>query len=77
MAQFVKNGSQVLWFIRFAVTAFRFRRTDPGQDQQNVWVDYEVLANVSGPIRVIRSERARLTALISVCALGQRAVMLA
>jgi hypothetical protein len=39
-------------------------------------VDYEVLANVSSPIRVIRGERTRLTALISVCALGQRIVML-
>jgi len=40
-------------------------------------VDDEILANVSSPIRVIRSERTRLTALISVCALGQRVEMLA
>jgi len=48
-----------------------------GQDLLSVWVDYEVLANVSSPIRYIRSERTGLTALISVCALGQRVVMLA
>ena len=40
-------------------------------------MDDEVLANVSGPIRVILTECTRLTALISVCALGQRVVMLA
>jgi hypothetical protein len=34
-------------------------------------MDYEVLANVSSRIPVIRSECTRLTALISVCALGQ------
>ena len=79
LAQFVKNGSQVLWFSRFAVAAFSFRRTDRGDGTESA----ERMGGLRGlgervsPIRVIQSERTRLTALISVCALGQRVVMLA
>ena len=66
LAQFVKNGSQVLWFSRFAVTAFRLRRTDRGDGTGSAermgglrGLGERVKPDTSDPRR-----RTRLTALI-------------